>query len=280
MLRKFLLGAGGLILLLSLAIVVVYVVRHASVDTSNLLDRQTFRCYAVSESMRTIGYNRLKRKEKQLGRIDALLEKKLQELDDAKLRSERAILIQEIEEARFLRSCAEAYFEPGTTHLRETFPEPPLRFNADAVRKAFERANKEVPARMQPHGFDERAALHLADAAQLQGDHNAAIEIAGDHLKKHPDGLYADSLQLVMADALLQKGSTAEARELYDLVGKLPIGFDAHYARYRSAMILRSNGEVSASDDLLKEVHKWSSRGDREALERALLGENSPPAPR
>ncbi len=254
---------------------------NAEFDTSGVLSRWEFRCLAVSESMRTIGPSRIDRKKVQLARIDRLLKRDdLEKLDAAKLHSERAVLVQELEDAQFLYDCSETYYAPGSTTLRPTFGSGPRPYDADAVGRVFEEAVQQTTDRHRPHGFNERAALHTAEAAIVRGEFAAATEAAREQLESKPSGLYADTLELVAADAELASGDVDAALVLYEAVGKLPIGVEAHYARYRKSIILRRRGDGEGAEAALATVKRWADRGDREALGRWLRNEEPrPPLP-
>lgn len=279
MMHRFLWGAGVLIVALVVVAGAVWGLRRGSgVKVEGSLDRRTFQCFAVGESMRTIGYSRAERKQKQLARIERLLERELDPLDEAKLRSERAILRWELADARFQRDCAESYFEPGSSSLRERFPSAPPSFDSAGIREAFEEAQAKTPPRLRPHGFDERSSLHLAESALEREEYDRAIEQARARLAEEPEGLYIDMLKLVLADALLAQGAGREAEELYGQVGKLPIGEEAHYARYKQALLLKARGQDDEAQELLGEVLEWAKRGDREALVKVLRGDDPPPS--
>ncbi len=271
--------AATLSLALTAAGVGLWFWSDGALDTSSLLDRDTFRCLSASESMRTIGYARHTRKAAQIKRIDRLLGHDLEALDAAKLRSERAILAWEGEDARFLRDCAEAYYTPGGTGLRETFGDPPAAMDYGPTQASFEAALAEVPERLRPHGFEERAALHLAEAALARGDAKAAIEQARKHLKEDPQGLYTDTIQLVLADALLIEGDLPGATAMYQEVGRMRIGQDAQYARYRLSMLLRAQGDEAEAEVLYEDVLEWAERGGRVPVERALQPGDAPMPP-
>ncbi len=279
MLRKFMGAASVVILLFAFAALGIYLWRQTRlVDPSTLLDQKTFRCYAVGESMRTIGYTRAQRKAKQIKRIKLLLTADLDPLDDSKLRGELAVLSWEISNARFLRGCAEAYFTPGTTKLRESFPEPPKAMDTRDLGKILTEA-LQIPDRQKPHGLEERTIFHLAELSLANKDFKQAHTYAKDYAEKHPSGLYADALQLILADALLGQGKQEDALAIYQQVGRLPIGFEAHYARYRESAIQRSLDDKEGADQLLADVLKWAKRGDRAALRSVLEGGDVPPAP-
>jgi len=257
---------------------VVYQHAGPSVDASTLIDHEDFQCYAVSESARTVAMARIDRKQLQVRRMERLLGTgKLDELDHAKLQAELAIVVWDLEEARFQRECAEAYFRPGSTHLRKTFEGAPPRMDTRRASAAFHAALDTVEPRLLPHGFDERAELHLAQIAIREGHPDEALSLATRRLEAHPDGLYADSFQLVAADALLDLGRSGESLTYYQLAGKLKIGLDAHYARYRLAMLERADDHDDEADKLLADVDRWARRGDREALVKVLEGK--PPVP-
>jgi len=248
-----------------------------AVDPSDLLDRQTFKCLAASESMRTIGFARHKRKTTQITRIERLLEEKLEDLDRAKLQSERAILAWESEDAKHLRNCAEAYYVSGGTKLRETFDAAPQRMDYSHIELAFEEALQKVPERLRPHGFDERAALHLSEAALATKKTSNAIKLSREHIESNPQGLYTDTLKLVLADALLIEGEVEEAQALYTDVGRMRIGQDAQYARYRLSKMLEARGKLHQSQSMLDDVRRWTSRGGRQPLERTLSDKTPKP---
>lgn len=274
----------AIVFIIALAVAVgLYVVQHAgpSVDPESLIDHEDFECYAVSESARTVAAARIDRKRIQVGRMERLLATdKLDPLDHAKLRAELAIVMWDLEEARFQRDCAEAYFKPGSTHLRKTFETTPARMQTERVGEAFESALDKVEPRLLPHGFEERAHLYLARIALSRGNPDKALDLATQRLEAHPDGLYADSFQLVAADALLLLGRSAEAVEYYRLAGRLKIGLDAHYARYRLAALERAAGNPDEADKLMADVDRWARRGDREALVKVLEGAaQGPPKP-
>jgi hypothetical protein len=280
MIRRFVQLSAALALALALTAAAVYLWRqHPDIEHADLIDQRAFRCYAVGESMRTIGYTRVQRKQTQLKRIERLLQEELDDLDAAKLRAERAILAWEIADAEYQRACAEAWFEPGSTKARPSFPEAPRPFRAPLVRAAFEEALAQSSPRLLPHGFDERAALHLSELALDRGDHREAARIARAHLEAQPEGLYVDALRLTLADAALAGGDLGESLSLYQEVGRLPIGFEAHYARYREAMIHRLQGREEQAQALLRDVLQWAKRGDRAALRLLLEGQPLPPPP-
>lgn len=263
-----------------LALVALASCGKAGFDTEGVLDRWQFRCLAASESMRTIAPARLERKTLQLARIDRLLGHKLEVLDDAKLRTERAVLVQELEDANFLYECAETYYAPGSTGLRPNFGPPPDPYDAAKVRNAFDDAIAATKERHRPHGFDERTALHTAEAHLRAGEYTEAVELARAQLAAKPSGLYADTLELVIADAELGRGNIEGALELYNAVGKLPIGVEAHYARYRKSEVLKRRGDGEGAEAALGSVKRWADRGDREPLARRLRGEAPiPPVP-
>lgn len=247
----------------------------------DLLSRDDFRCLAVSESFRTVAANRIKRKSRQVARIERLVAiENLEPLDEAKLRAELAILSWEVEDSRFMRDCAETYYEPGSTQLRKTFGDaPPLPDFHHAQRVLTETATRVSP-RMLPHGYENRANLYLAIAAGSDQP-DKAIERARRYLDTSPQGLYSDSLRLLIADIELRQGEVDDALAHYREVGRLKIGLDAHYARYREGAILRANGDAKTAEETLDDVRKWADRGDRQALERYLQGrEPIPPRPR
>ncbi len=243
-----------------------------------LVSRTDFRCYAATESMRTIGHARHKRKTGQIARIERLLTHKLEALDEAKLRSEMAVLRWEVADIGRQRDCAEAYYEPGSTKLRQGFADDsgqilikaPKYIDYGPIERNFNEAFDKVPKRMQPHGFAERAALHMAEAALAQGRMDEAIKRAGDYLEDDPRGLYTDSLKLVLADALLHQGERARAVVLYKDVGELRIGIDAQYARYRLSRLLDAEGQQDEAKKLFDDVVKWAERGGREAMHHVL----------
>lgn len=243
-----------------------------TVDPTQLLDRTAFRCYAVSESMRTIGFARHKRKRTQIARIERLLTCDLEKLDEAKLRGELAILRQEAEDARFQRDCAEAWYQESGTRLKDTWETTPDPMDWAPIETSFKETMERVPERLWPHGFDERAALHTAEAALAQSRPQEAITLARAYLEANPKGLYNDSLQLTLADALLQLGDQREALALYEDVGQLRIGQEAQYARYRASIILRSEGQLARADELFEDVVKWARRGGHRPLARLLGG--------
>jgi hypothetical protein len=281
LLRRFLQVSVALIVILALVAGGFYLWRRSqALDPGALMDMQTFHCLAVGESMRTIGYTRAQRKEKQLKRIDRLLREELDELDAAKLRSERAILAWEIADARFQRGCAEAYFAPGSTKVRQDFEQPPAAMDTTLLEESFQSALEKTTPRLRPHGFDERAALHLSSLALQQGQARLALTRAQEHLEAQPEGLYADALRLVVADAQLSLGNQDEALLIYQEVGRLPIGLEAHYARYREAMIQEKLGQEDKHQALLEDVVKWARRGDRTALRLVLEGQTLPLPPR
>lgn len=281
LLRRFLQVSAALIVILALVASGFYLWRRSQVlDPGELMDMQTFHCLAVGESMRTIGYTRAQRKEKQLGRIDRLLREELDELDAAKLRSERAILAWEIADARYQRGCAEAYFAPGSTRVRKDFPDTPAAMDTAHLESSFQSALEQTAPRLRPHGFDERAALHLSTLALQEDEPRLALKRAQGYLKEHPEGLYADALRLVVADAQLALGNQGDALAIYQEVGRLPIGLEAHYARYREAMIQQKLGMPDKHQALLADVLKWAQRGDRTALRLVLEGQQLPLPPR
>lgn len=249
-------------------------------DTDGVLNRWQFRCLSVSESMRTIGPARLDRKKVQLARIDRLVKLDLEVLDAAKLRTERAVLIQELEETQFLYDCAETYYAPGSTGLRPSFGSGPRPYDPIAVGQGFVDAVAATGERHRPHGFDERVALHTAEAALARGESDEASMDARAQLEAKPSGLYTDTLELVAADADLAAGRVDAALALYESVGKLAIGVEAHYARYRKAEILRRRGDAEGAAEALGSVRRWADRGDRQALSRWLDGgAPAPPLP-
>lgn len=249
-----------------------------------ILDRQTFRCFGVSESARTVAASRIDHKKVQLRRMRRLLDAhKLEGLDDAKIKAEYAITMWDAEDARFLQACAEAYFRPGSAHLRPTFDDAPVptAFRPGEPRAAFQTALDTVEPRHLPHGFEERARLHLAESALILKDYDKARSLASDYLEANPTTLYRDTFQLVAADAALALGDADAAIALYKDVGRLKIGLDSHYARYRLAMIHKARGEDDEADTLINEVLQWADRGDREALAWLLRGQQpAPPMPR
>jgi len=247
------------------------------VDSAELLDRESFRCLAASESMRTIGDARHKRKAAQIVRIERLLTHDLEDLDRAKLKSEKAILAWESEDSRHLRDCAEAYYTSGGTELRTAFDETPPRMDHTQSKLAFKEAIEAVPERLRPHGFNERAALHLAEAALSAADDDRAIDLTRKHLKDVPQGLYIDTLKLVLADALLRQGDREEAQNLYQDVGRMRIGQDAQYARYRLGKLLELNRESQKAGKMLEDVMDWAERGGRQPLQRTLSMEEPKP---
>lgn len=242
-----------------------------TLPTQELMDQQQFGCYAVSESMRTIGHARHRRKQGQIARIERLLTHELEALDAAKLRSELAILRWESENTRRQRDCAEAWYEPGSTRLRETFDQPdPPPIDYAPIQEAFQEVVDQVPERLRPHGFAERAALHLGEAALATGDLEKAIEHTQGFLEIEPRSLYTDGLKLTLADALLQRSERTRALTLYRDVGKLRLGIEAQYARYRAAAILRNDGQSAEADQLLKEVRIWAERSGRDPIVKVL----------
>ncbi len=277
MIRKIVIGSAILVVIIGIALAGLSIARRIPIEPGELLDRHAFRCYGVSESMRTIGFTRQQRKEKQLKRVNRLLQHELQPLDEAKIRTERAILTWDIEDTIFQMGCAEAYYMPGSTKLRESYKKPPAAFDASPVEEAFLKAFEKVPPRLFLHGFEERGSLHLAEAALLQKKWDRAARLAGEHLEKFPSGLYSDTIKNVKADALLAQGKSLDALALYKEVGRLPIGIDAHYARYRAGMLQQKLGESEEAQKLLQDVIRWSRRGDRNALLRVL--ENREPVP-
>lgn len=239
------------------------------------LNHAEFRCYTVSESARTVGASRVKRKTLQLKRIKRLLEevKKLEPLDDAKLRSERAVLMADIADAEFQRQCAEAYFTPSRTTLREQFAEPPVPVNLQAARDVFETVKRDIAPRLWPHGFEGRADAFIAEA-KLQNQELADVrEQARAQIEDRPEGLYTDTYKLIMADALVGEGKLEEALKLYEDVGRLRIGFDAHYARYRAGRIYAVLGDAEKAKACTKDVLRWARNGERTALVRFLKSE-------
>ena len=123
-----------------------------------------------------------------------------------------------------------------------------------------------------PHGFQERAQLHIAEAAFYAGEYESAARQANALLEESSVSLYADDLRLVIADSSVALGDTPKALALYGEVGKVKIGFEAHYARYRTGSILRAQGKEQG-EVLLNEVIKWAERGERGALLRVLKNE-------
>jgi hypothetical protein len=235
-------------------------------DTNGVLTRSEFHCLTVSESMRTIAPARLERKRVQVTRIERLLLLNLDDLDNAKLLAERAVLTQEIEETRFLYDCAETYYAPGSTGLRPSFGHGPSPYDAAKVGRAFHEATERSSPRHRPHGFEERTALHTAEASLAAGERARAAEIANTQLRATPTALFADSLEIIAADAQLALGQLDDAAELYRSVGNLPIGVDAHYARYRTTEILHRRGDDQAARSTRASVLRWADRGDRDAL--------------
>ncbi|MEL6178495.1 MAG: hypothetical protein AAFS10_06055 [Myxococcota bacterium] len=252
--------------------------RYWPVETGTLLGRNDFRCYTISETARTVGVARIERKQQQVRRIERLLLKTtLEQLDEAKLRSERAILLWDIADARFQVGCAKAYFEPGRTTLRESFPNVPPPMEVNEAREALQAALRNVNPRLSPHGFAERAKLYIAEAALVSGEYRNAIELAEKTLDPKPGGLYEDQLKLVIADAYMELGRTSEAVTLYEEVGRIRIGLDAYYARYRYGTVLQALGRSEQGDPFIRDVLTWAERGDRGALVRFL--NNTPPIP-
>lgn len=256
--------------------------RYWPVETDTLLGHNDFRCYTISETARTVGAARIERKQRQVRRIERLLREvgDLEQLDEAKLRSERAILMWDIANARFQTGCAEAYFQPGRTTLRESFPIAPPAMEVQEAQEALVAALQNVNPRLAPQGFADRAHLYVAEAALVSGEHRNAVQRAAEALEPDPGGLYADSLKLIMADAYVELGRTAEAVELYEEVGRIRIGFDAYYARYRYGSLLKALGEHEQGDKFIADVLTWAERGDRGALVRFLKQlEPIPPPP-
>ena len=75
---------------------------------------------------------------------------------------------------------------------------------------------------------------------------------------------------LTLADALLQRSERTRALTLYRDVGKLRLGIEAQYARYRAAAILRNDGQSAEADQLLKEVRIWAERSGRDPIVKVL----------
>lgn len=244
-----------------------------------ILDWQTFRCYAASESMRTVTPARIEHKKIQLRRMRRLLDThRLDARDEAKLRAELAITLWDAEDARYLRACAEAYYQPGSAHARTTFDQTPVAFRTDEAAAAF-RAAAEVEPRLLPHGFSDRAQLHQAEIALHQRDLPEAERLARARLDDEDPSLYEATYQIILADALLARGARDEAAALYEDAGRLKIGAETYYARYRLSVLLRAQGRDDEAQALLDDVLQWARRGDREVLTLVLKG-GVVPAPR
>ncbi len=247
--------------------------------SGELLNRHAFRCLAVGESYRTVGVERTERRLEQTKRIERLLEvEALDELDVAKLKAEHAVVWYDVEEARFLKGCADTYYEPSRTTVRKTFEGAPKSFDPLFSTPAFESAMEDVEHRFLPRGFKEIATMRLADAYLHRGEYDKALEYGQRGLDEFPEGIQSDTFHMLVGDAYYAKGDTAKAVEHYNEVVKMRLGFEAQYARYRLAMIASASGDSGRADEYLGDLGKWASRSGRGALESWLKNpDNRPP---